>query len=607
LGTSILSFSAFLCVLIFGFSLQRKLHDLTKNLIYANLVTLFMGAIYLANQFLTDNFSFVYIFQNSNVLLPTFYKVSAFWAAHEGSFFLMIILLSSCAVINNLAMKESRHLSLSNSVIAFILFFYLIFLVLTSNPFMIFEAAPFTNGSDLNPLLQDPLLVIHPPMLFAGYVFYAITFSFVIAGVFTDFNKELFSVIKIWAGIAWFTLSLGILLGSMWAYYELGWGGYWFWDPVENVALMPWLAGTAFTHSLIFSKNKVLLSWMVFLGILTFLLSILGSFIVRSGILNSVHSFASDPSRGVFLLSLFALFSLVSLGIFFLRSNFLHSSWPNFMSKNYLLVLNNIILMTILTIVFLGTLYPIYYEVIYSEKFSVGPKYFSELITPTVFMLITLFTLEQFPKILSMDRLKVSLILIVGTAIIFIINYFNMGLLLSVIFLAILILKFVLDLLNNKSVRLHKLFGHLAVVLLTFSVLLNHEFSKNIDFKIKPNDKVKFMGTNLTFKSMDDVPNKENENKNFDSFVGTFEVEDKGKIFNITSEKRIYKVTGVITSETGIAPYITKDYLLVLGDRYKDGSWSVRYSIKYGIMMIWMSSFLLLFSILYGTIRRYDY
>ena len=439
-------------------------------------------------------------------------------------------------------------------------------------------------------------------MLFAGYVFYAITFSFVIAGVFTDFDKELFSIIKIWAGISWFTLSLGILLGSMWAYYELGWGGYWFWDPVENVALMPWLAGTAFTHSLIFSKNKVLLSWMVFLGILTFLLSILGSFIVRSGILNSVHSFASDPSRGVFLLSLFALFSLVSLGIFFFRSNFLHSSWPKFMSRNYLLVLNNIILMTILTIVFLGTLYPIYYEVIYNEKFSVGPKYFSELITPAVFILIILFTLEQFPKILSMDKLKASLILIAGTAIIFIINYFNMGLLLSGIFLAALILKFVLDLLNNKSVRLHKLFGHLAVVLLTFSVLLNHEFSKNIDFKIKPNDKVEFMGTNLIFKSVDVVPNK-----NFDSVVGTFEVEDKGKNFNIISEKRVYKVGSVITSETGIAPYITKDYLLVLGDRYKDGSWSVRYSIKYGIMMIWMSSCLLLLSILYGTIRRYDY
>ena len=216
---------------------------------------------------------------------------------------------------------------------------------------MIFEVAPF-KWFRLESIIADPLLVIHPLCFLLAMFFMQLHLVLSSPVYLLILNKELFSVIKIWAGISWFTLSLGILLGSMWAYYELGWGGYWFWDPVENVALMPWLAGTAFTHSLIFSKNKVLLSWMVFLGILTFLLSILGSFIVRSGILNSVHSFASDPSRGVFLLSLFALFSLVSLGIFFFRSNFLHSSWPKFMSRNYLLVLNNIILMTILTIVF---------------------------------------------------------------------------------------------------------------------------------------------------------------------------------------------------------------------------------------------------------------
>ena len=154
-------------------------------------------------------------------------------------------------------------------------------------------------------------------MLFFGYVFYAVVFSFVISGIFNKFNEGLIQILKVWSGIAWATLSVGILLGSMWAYYELGWGGYWFWDPVENVALLPWLAGTAFTHSLIFHKNKVLMSWMVFLGILAFLLSVMGSFIVRSGIINSVHAFASDPSRGVFLLSLFGLFSLVSFAIFF--------------------------------------------------------------------------------------------------------------------------------------------------------------------------------------------------------------------------------------------------------------------------------------------------
>tara|TARA_B100001758_G_scaffold214790_1_gene200089 strand:+ start:1516 stop:3264 length:1749 start_codon:yes stop_codon:yes gene_type:complete len=582
--------------------LKAKSHDLTKNLIYANFWTLLIGSLYLSYQFLSNNFSFVYVWQNSNVLLPIFYKISAFWAAHEGSFFLMVLLLSLCAALNNIFMKESRYLSLSNSVLAFILFFYLIFLVLTSNPFMIFDVA-FTNGSDLNPLLQDPLLVIHPPMLFTGYVFYAITFSFVIAGIFTNFDKELFKIIKLWAGIAWFTLSLGILLGSMWAYYELGWGGYWFWDPVENVALMPWLAGTAFTHSLTFSRNKVFLSWMVFLGILTFLLSILGSFIVRSGILNSVHSFASDPSRGVFLLSLFALFSLVSLGLFFWRSNFLHSKWPRFMSRNYLLVLNNIILMTILLIVFLGTLYPIYYEVVYNEKFSVGPNYFSELITPAVFALIILFTAEQFPKILSMDKLKLFIILVVATIAVLIMNSFSMGLFLSGIFLAILIFKAIFDFLSKKkSLKIHKVLGHLAVASLTFSVLLNHEFSKNIDFKIKPNDQVEFMGTNLIFKSADVI-----QSQNFNSVVANFEVEDKGKYFNIVAEKRRYKVGGVITSETGIAPYITKDYLVVLGDLKPDGSWVVRYSIKYGIMMIWVSSCLLLLSILYGTIRRHDY
>ena len=579
---------------------------MVKNLIYANFWILLIGSFYLSYQFLSDNFSFVYVWENSNILLPIFYKISAFWAAHEGSFLLMILLLAFCGVLNNIFVKESRYLALSNCVLAFILFFYLLFLVLTSNPFMVFDVIPPLE-LDLNPLLQDPLLVIHPPMLFTGYVFYAITFSFVVAGMFTNFNKELFSVIKVWAGLAWFTLSFGILLGSIWAYYELGWGGYWFWDPVENVALMPWLAGTAFSHSLIFSRNKVLLSWMVFLGILTFLLSILGSFIVRSGILNSVHTFASDPSRGVFLLSIFALFSLVSLGIFFWRSNFLNSDWPKFMSRNYLLVLNNIILMTILLIVFLGTLYPIYYEVIYNEKFSVGPNYFSQLITPAVFALITLFTLEQFPKLLSVNKLTIFLLLIAAT-LIFIATipikiFVSFGLILSGLFLLILISKAILNLYNkNKSIRLHKTLGHLAVAWLTFSVLLNYEFSKNIDFRIKPSDKVEFMGTNLIFKSADVVPSQ-----NFNSYVANFEVEDNGKYFNIVAEKRVYKAGGVITSETGIAPYITKDYLVVLGDLKPDGSWAVRYSIKYGIMMIWMSSCLLLLSILYGTIKRYEH
>ena len=218
------------------------------------------------------------------------------------------------------------------------------------------------------------------------------------SALINGFTKDIFNTLKIWAGVSWFTLTMGIFLGSIWAYYELGWGGYWFWDPVENVSLMPWIAGTAFTHSLIFSREKTLEIWMVFLGIITFLLSIFGSFVVRSGILNSVHTFAADPTRGIFLLGIFAIFSVLSFYIFFTRSNLVKTSWPKFMSKNYLVLLNNIILMSILFIVLIGTLYPIILEAFTSNKLSIGPSYFSNLISPLVIALLLIFTMEQFLK-----------------------------------------------------------------------------------------------------------------------------------------------------------------------------------------------------------------
>ena len=386
-GNALLALSTLLYGVVFSSVVLNKNRSASVKLMHATTAILAICIIYLSYQFLTDNFQFLYVFENSNTLLPLFYKFSALWSAHEGSFLLMIFMLALCGSINSVIIKNDRDLQFSNAVLSFIAFFYLVFLSLTSNPFQVFPYLP-ANGVDLNPLLQDPLLIIHPPMLFFGYVFYAVVFSFVISGIFNKFNKGLIQILKVWSGIAWATLSVGILLGSMWAYYELGWGGYWFWDPVENVALLPWLAGTAFTHSLIFHKNKVLMSWMVFLGILAFLLSVMGSFIVRSGIINSVHAFASDPSRGVFLLSLFGLFSLVSFAIFFWKSEKLSSAWPQLNSKSYLILLNNIILMTILVVVFIGTLYPIFNEIWYGQKISIGPNYYSDLITPLVLSLI---------------------------------------------------------------------------------------------------------------------------------------------------------------------------------------------------------------------------
>ena len=606
-GNILLSFSAFLSALILVVSLSKKHSNFGTKLVLANFATLIICCGYLFLQFLEDNFSFIYVFENSSILLPTFYKISAFWSAHEGSFLLMILFLSGSMFINNSFFSVQDWMPISNATLAFILFFYLVFQIFTSNPFLTFDVLP-NNGTDLNPLLQDPLLVIHPPVLFAGYVFYAVTFSLVIAGMFIGFDKKLFQSLKLWAGVSWFTLTFAILLGSIWAYYELGWGGYWFWDPVENVVLLPWLAGTAFTHSLIFSKNKILLSWMVFLGISTFLLTVLASFVVRSGILNSVHSFASDPSRGVFLLSLFGVFAFASLALFFSKSIFLQSEWPKLLSKQYLLVLNNVVLLAILLIVFLGTLYPIITEVFYGQKLSIGPNYFSSLITPLVLILITLFSIEQFPNLLKNNKRNFFLGVLSIALVVIIIDFlkisaFSLGLYFVALVLSILLLKALVELITKRQINIaHKVLGHLSVVLLTFAVIANHEFSESLDVRLKPGEEVKFSNTIVRLDSVD----VEGE-MNFDTVVANFSIQSGETQSNLKSEKRVYKIGGVITSETGIVSTIQKDYHIVLGDRFQDGSWSIRYSINYGIMLIWISSILLLLSMLYGTIRRHGY
>ena len=606
-GNILLSFSAFLCALIFVASLSKKHASFGNKLVLANFATLLICCGYLLLQFLEDNFSFIYVFENSSTLLPTFYKISAFWSAHEGSFLLMILFLSGSMFVNNSFFSGQDWMPISNATLAFILFFYLVFQIFTSNPFLTFDVLP-NNGTDLNPLLQDPLLVIHPPVLFAGYVFYAVTFSLVIAGMFIGFGKKLFQSLKLWAGVSWFTLTFAILLGSIWAYYELGWGGYWFWDPVENVVLLPWLAGTAFTHSLIFSKNKILLSWMVFLGISTFLLTVLASFVVRSGILNSVHSFASDPSRGVFLLSLFGVFAFASLVLFFSKSVFLQSEWPKLLSKQYLLVLNNVVLLAILLIVFLGTLYPIVTEVFYGQKLSIGPNYFSSLITPLVLILITLFSVEQFPNLLKNNKRNFFLGVLSIALVVIIIDFlkisaFSLGLYFVALVLSILLLKALVELVTKRQITIaHKVLGHLSVVLLTFAVIVNHEFSESLDVRLKPGEEVEFSNTVVRLDSVD----VEGE-MNFDTVVANFSIQSGETQSNLKSEKRVYKIGGVITSETGIVSTLQKDYHIVLGDRFQDGSWSIRYSINYGIMLIWISSILLLLSMLYGTIRRHGY
>ena len=368
--------------------------------------------IYLA---ISDDFSIAYIANHSNSQLPVFYKITSIWSAHEGSMFLWIVFLTTWSILFVNSLDKNHSLKkLTLLMLSLIILGFLLFLLLTSNPFE--RILPFGafEGADINPVLQDPALAIHPPMLYLGYVGFVISFSFITAYLLHgDFELQWEQDIKNWSFIAWIFLTIGIALGSWWAYYELGWGGYWFWDPVENVALMPWLAATAFIHSLYASsRSNILKTWTMFLGILIFALSLFGAFIVRSGIIDSVHSFANDPERGLYLLGFSGLITLLSLSIFAYRLPVLNSSKLVVSgSKESFLSMNNILMITSIFSIFLGVTYPLIIEFISGEKVSIGPPYYNTIFSPiilvaAVFIMISVDALWQ--RSISLKALFVS-------------------------------------------------------------------------------------------------------------------------------------------------------------------------------------------------------
>mgnify|MGYP000204728342 CR=1 FL=1 len=494
---------------------------------------------------------------------------------------------------------------LSNATAAFILFFYLLFQIFTSNPFLTFDIEP-NNGTDLNPLLQDPLLAIHPPVLFTGYVLYAITFSLVIAGMFRGFGKELFKKLKFWAGMSWFTLTLAILLGSIWAYYELGWGGYWFWDPVENIVLLPWLAGTAFTHSLIYSRNKILLSWMVFLGISTFLLSILGSFIVRSGIIDSIHSFANDPTRGMYLLLFTSIIILSAFSLFILRVDKLKSEKKiKTFSKESFVSINNIIFATLAFTTILGVLYPLIYEYLFDQQISVGAPFYNAIFIP-ITLIAGFFMIYSINSKWSTSNIKSKILN--ATSLSFVLSFCLMAIFMALtkitniwiitsiftgmlIFVRYLIVIFLL-ISKKKYSNPFSILAHLGLALLIISIALNNELSSERAILLKLNESSSFEDYKIKFQNIE----LEN-NDNFDSVKGTFIFEDRyGQEFALFPEKRRYFARGQITTETSIFPTILKDIYITLGDQLEDGNWVVNIQFNYFIRWIWFSTCLMALS-----------
>ena len=567
------------------------------------LSTSFVIYIWLA---ITDNFSVEYIASHSNTELPIFYKVSSIWSAHEGSMFLWIIFLALWGFVFNINITNNEILKpKSIGVISLVLVGFLLFLLLTSNPFVtILPIAP-ENGADINPVLQDPALAIHPPTLYLGYVGFVIPFacaiSFLING---DPEIKWESLVRKWSVLAWVFLTIGITLGSWWAYYELGWGGYWFWDPVENVALMPWLAATAFLHSLSVSiKSSHLRVWTILLAISVFSLSLFGAFIVRSGIIDSVHSFANDPERGLYLLAFIGIVILISLFLFVLRFSVIKqtSSIKSF-SKESFISINNIFFCTLIFSIMLGVTYPLIYEYLFDQNISVGAPFYNAIFIPIVILasIFLFFSVEsKWSRSLSIkfftSPIMISILFSIVT--IALLTYFfktyNLIILISIFTGSLIVFRYFVEIFNyfysKKYINIFSMIAHLGLGLLLISISFNSLLSSERALNIKINEFEEYKDLKITFQDIKVVKNSNN-----DSIKAIFLIEDNsGKIFELSPEKRRYFTRGQITTETSIYISLLRDIYITIGDQLDDGSWIVNIQINYFIRWIWFSASLM--------------
>ena len=552
---------------------------------------------------ITDNFSVQYIASHSNSELPLFYKISSIWSAHEGSMFLWIVFLSVWGFIFNIRIKNEQILK-SNTigVISLILVGFLLFLLVTSNPFAtILPVAP-QNGADINPVLQDPALAIHPPTLYLGYVGFVIPFacaiSFLING---DPEIKWEKLIRKWSVLAWVFLTVGITLGSWWAYYELGWGGYWFWDPVENVALMPWLAATAFIHSLSVSiKSSNLRIWTILLSISVFSLSLFGAFIVRSGIIDSVHAFANDPDRGLYLLGFISLIIITSISLFVARLSIIKSTGKiKRLSKESFISINNIFFGALIFSVMLGVTYPLFYEYIFDQKISVGAPFYNAIFIPMVVIacLFLFFSIDsKWSRRLNFNLLTSPIVMsvIMAITLTILVSYLfkttNVAILLAMFSGFLIICRYLIELiLSKKYINPFSLIAHAALGLLLISISFNSLLSTERALNIKINEFEEYRGFKIFFQDIKVV-----KNSNHDSIKALFVIEDQnGKVFNLSPEKRRYLTRGQITTETAIFITPFKDIYMTIGDQLDDGSWIVNLQINYLIRWIWISASLM--------------
>ncbi|MGI9220050.1 MAG: heme lyase CcmF/NrfE family subunit [Woeseiaceae bacterium] len=575
--------------------------------------------------FLQSDFSVAYVASHSQLALPTIYKISAVWGAHEGSLLLWIVIMAAWTVAVG---RYSRNLPEAFSarvigVLGLLSVGFLLFTIFTSNPFDRLEIAP-PDGADLNPLLQDPGLAIHPPLLYIGYVGFSVAFAFAIAAMLSgNLDQKWAKWTRPWTTMAWLFLTVGIALGSWWAYYELGWGGWWFWDPVENASFMPWLMGTALIHSLAVTEKRGLFkSWTLLLAISAFSLSLLGTFLVRSGILVSVHAFATDPERGYFILAFLGVVIVGALILYAMRAPELDSTAGfQLSSRETFLLLNNILLVVAAAVVFYGTMMPLLYDVMGLGKISIGPPWFEFAMLlpmlPLVFLLgagmHAAWRAQPFKALAKRLRVPAILAVVVGVALPGFV-YGRSGLMISIGVIASVWIMLSSLLEPIRSLRraagatsitratLGMSVAHFGVGMFALGVTLVSAFNIETDQAMRTGDAVDVAGYSF---ELTEIRNA--EGPNYQAIEGRVHIRrGESLIAEVLPQKRQYLVQKNLMTEAGIDAGWNRDLFIALGDPLGDNAWSVRIQYKPMIRFIWLGAFIMAFGGLIAvTDRRY--
>jgi cytochrome c-type biogenesis protein CcmF len=591
-----------------------------KWIAYGQFLLVALAFAGLAVAFLSNNFSLYYVAENSNSQLPLVYRFCAVWGGHEGSILLWVFILNLWTVAVSFFSKKIDTITLTQviAILGFISAGFLLFLIALSNPFAL---APeiLLNGRDLNPLLQDPGLVFHPPILYMGYVGFSVAFAFAISALLRNkVDSQWASWVRPWALLAWCFLTWGIISGSWWAYRVLGWGGWWFWDPVENASLLPWLAGTALIHSLLVLAKKALLkAWVCLLAILTFALSLIGTFIVRSGILISVHAFAVDPWRGIFMLLLLGVIVGTALLLYGIRmKNFTEKAHSvHFLSKEMLLISNNILLSISVFTILLGTLYPLIIEGLGLGKLSVGAPYFNWVFTPFALLILFFIGVAFFfsgknPGKLLVKKICSLLAAALGISIL-LIAVFTHGLRWTIIVALTLMLWIFLSMLQmlwryrQQKTPLEKilrakgamLLAHLGVMVSAVGILFSSAYSFQRDVGMNVGDIVQFGAYQFKLQGVYPL-----HGPNYRGAEADLQLLDPPKT-HLKPQLRYYPIAAMTLSKPAIDVALWRDLYIVLAEPLQNNVWVFRMYSKPFIRWIWAGGLLMIFGGLYSILR----